>query len=127
MALLMYFFVEPEVNTGIIVQKFGSKVAVLGILIAATVWCGRNYKSLMHLATINKHRALSLQTFQAFSHAASDEQAKDAVLMETTRTIFGNNPTGYIDQKSESCDSKSRIIEIARLSPAVKNIDDAVQ
>jgi len=127
LALLMYFLVEPVSDTSVVIQKFGSKVAVLGILIAATVWCGRNYKALMHQATINKHRALSLQTFQAFSHAASDDQAKDAVLMETTRAIFGKNPTGYIDQKSESQENQTRIVEVARLAPVVKNIDDAVQ
>lgn len=104
------------VNTSdptVVLQRFGGKVAVLIVLFTATLWCGRTYKSLMHLATVNRHRALSLQTFQAFSHAASDDATKDAVLMETTRAIFGSVPTGFLDSKG-SAETDLKVVEIAR-------------
>ena len=83
------------------------------VLFTATLWCGKTFKALKHLSTVNRHRALSLQTFQAFSHAASDDPTKDAVLMEATRAIFGSTPTGYLDAKGGS-ESDLKIIEIAR-------------
>ena len=57
---------------------------------------------------------MSLQTFQAFSHAASDEQTKDAVLMEATRAIFGNTQTGYIDGVEVTPESKVKILEVVK-------------
>jgi hypothetical protein len=96
-----------------VVQRFGGKLAALVVLFTATLWCGRTYKALKHLSTVNRHRALSLQTFQAFSHAASDDATKDAVLMEATRAIFGSTPTGYLDSKGGS-ESDLKIIEVAK-------------
>lgn len=97
-----------------VIQRFGGKLAALAVLFTGTLWCGRTYKALRHLATVNRHRALSLQTFQAFSHAASDEATKDAVLMEATRAIFGSSPTGFLDSKGGS-DGDLKIIEVAKL------------
>ena len=58
------------------------------------------------------HRALGLKTFQAFSAVAADSHTKDAVLMETTHSIFGNITTGLINESS-NCESDSNIIQIA--------------
>lgn len=41
-------------------QRFGGKLAALVTLFTATLWCGRTYKALKHLSTVNRHRALSL-------------------------------------------------------------------
>jgi hypothetical protein len=61
---------------------------------------------------VNRHRALGLKTFQAFSAATSDNHTKDAVLMETTHSIFANTNTGLLNEPS-SADSESNIIQIA--------------
>jgi len=95
------------------VQRFGGKLAALVVLFTATLWCGRTYKALKHLSTVNRHRALSLQTFQAFSQAASNDVTKDAVLMEATRAIFGSTATGYLDSKG-GAESDLKIVEIAK-------------
>lgn len=99
-------------DNGQIVQKVASKLVALSVLVTGTIWCGRLYKALRHQATVNKHRALSLQTFQAFSAAASDPQSKNAVLLETTRSIFALQSTGFVD--SSSGDGETNIIEIAK-------------
>lgn len=96
-----------------VIQRFGGKLAALVVLFTGTLWCGKIYRALMHLSTVNRHRALSLQTFQAFSHAASDDATKDAVLMEATRAIFGSTPTGYLESKGGS-ESDLKIVEIAK-------------
>jgi hypothetical protein len=124
---LMWYFSEPGLDYGQLTQRFGTKVAVLVVLFTATVWCGRNYRALMHQSAVNKHRALSLQTFQAFSAAAADSSAKDAVLMETTRAIFAGAATGYLDPKSGGHESDVRVIEIAKSPVVVKAIETAAK
>lgn len=112
-AVAVWLFPITGDDATTVIQRFGGKLAALVVLFTATLWCGRTYKALKHLSTVNRHRALSLQTFQAFSHAASDDPTKDAVLMEATRAIFGSTATGYLDQKSGS-ESDLKIVEIAR-------------
>lgn len=112
-AIVVWLFPVNGNEPAIVYQRFGGKLAVLVVLFSATLWCGRTYKALKHLSTVNRHRSLSLQTFQAFSHAASDDSTKDAVLMEATRAIFGSVPTGYLDAKG-SGEQDYKIIEIAR-------------
>lgn len=111
-ALFMWFKTEAELDHGQLFQKIGAKMVVLAVLLTGTIWCGRNYRALKHLATINNHRALSILTLQAFSNAAAQAQTKDAVLMEATRAVFGNVPTGFIGETSS--DSDLKVIEVAR-------------
>jgi hypothetical protein len=113
-AMLTWFWTQTGLDSGQIWQKVASKFIVLSILLTATLWCGRIYKALMHQSATNRHRALSLQTFQAFSSAASDLQTKDAVLLETTRSIFSQCMTGYMDSTTNSGDSEGRVIEIVK-------------
>lgn len=113
LALLSWFYeLSPTVTNYQLLYKLGSKIAILAILFTATVWSGRIYKALRHQSAVNRHRALSLQTFQAFTNATSDEATKNAVLMETTKTIFGSVSTGYLDQKDETTESSVKIVEI---------------
>jgi len=111
--VLTWFWSPTGLDTGQIWQKVASKFIILSILLTASLWCGKIYKALMHQSAVNKHRALSLQTFQAFSAAASDTQTKDAVLIETTPSIFSQCVTGYVDAAS-AADSDARVIEIVK-------------
>ena len=111
-AYLMWLWTEAGLDQGQLFQKLGTKLVILLLLVSATAWCGRIYKALKHLATIYHHRALSIQTLQAFSAAASDEHTKNAVLLEATRAVFGNMPTGYVEGSSAETDLK--IIEVFR-------------
>lgn len=108
----LWYWTESGLDQGQIFQKIGTKMVVLAVLLTGTIWCGRNYRALKHLATINNHRAISIRTLQAFSGAAAQTQTKDAVLMEATRAVFGNVPTGFIGQTSS--DSDLKVIEVAR-------------
>lgn len=113
-AVLTWFWTQAGLDSGQVWQKVASKFIVLSILLTATLWCGRVYKALMHQSAMNRHRALSLQTFQAFTAAASDVQTKDAVLLEATRSIFAQGVTGYVDSASTPTDSEARVIEIVK-------------
>lgn len=113
LAFISWFHELPPDSTSYqILYKLGSKITILAILFAATIWSGRIYKALRHQSAVNKHRALSLNTFQAFTNATSDEGTKNAVLLETTKTIFGSVSTGYLDQKDETTESSVKIVEI---------------
>lgn len=110
--VLAYLFEDCLiVDKSSILLKLASKVVVISVLFTATLWCGRLYKSLRHLSIVNRHRAIGLKTFRAFSAAASDAATKNAVLMETTRSIFANGNTGLIHEPA--ADSDSNIIQIA--------------
>ena len=114
-AFAMYLWNNVEVipvEYNVFIQKLTTKLFALALMLSATIWCGRNYKALKHLATINRHRSLSIKTLQAFSHAATDVQVKDAVLLEATRAVFGNVPTGFIPDGGSDGDLK--IVEVAR-------------
>ena len=63
--------------------------------------------------TVNKHRALSLKTFEAFAKSSEDKYVKDAVLMAATRTVFGNVPTGLVEERSNQ-ESGVNFVEFGR-------------
>jgi len=112
-AVGMWYFIEPGLDKGQLWQKLGTKLAILGILISGTFWCGKIYKALMHQSTVNKHRALGIQTLQAFSAAVQDTSMKDAVVLEAARSVFGNVASGYIDNSS-STESDIKVFEVAK-------------
>jgi hypothetical protein len=113
-AIVLWLVSEPTDNGWEAAQKFGARLVVLVVLFTATLWCGRIYKALMHQSVTNKHRALSLQTFQAFSAAASDDQTRNAVLTETTRSIFSLSATGYISEDGNQ-EGAIRLIELQKI------------
>jgi len=110
-ALLFYFFIASASTQLEAFQRIAAKLAIIGVLITATVWCGRIYKALMHQSSMYRFKGLGLQTFQAFSAGASNLQVKDAVLMETTRSIFAAPCSGYIDENSGG---DTQVIEVLK-------------
>ena len=113
-ALLMVFVpVKADATTPQVIQIFTSKVVILGLLFTATIWCSRLYKAARHQGAINKYRANALKTFQAFTKAASDDDARNAVLMETTKSIFAIMPSGYLENESVP-DGGLKIVEVVK-------------
>lgn len=97
------------------IQFVSSKVLIILILVTATLWCGKMYKAAKHLAAMNKHRANGLLTFQAFVQATGDEATKNAVLLETTRSIFAITPSGLLDgQDTGSSDGSLKVLEVIK-------------
>lgn len=91
-----------------------TKVSVVAMLFAGTVWCGRIYRALAHQCSVNKHRALSLTTFQAFVEATPDAGTRDAVLLAATKSIFGNVPTGFVDERGAVQDTSVSVLDIGK-------------
>ena len=90
-----------------------TKVSVALLLVGATVWCGRQYRALTHQQTINRHRALSLRTVQAFVEGTTDEATKDAVRLVAANAVFANLPTGLVDAKAAH-DPTLQIVDVGR-------------
>ena len=115
-AIVLYFWppVPKDANSWYSIRHTVSKVTVIAVLFSATVWCGHIYRALIHQATINRHRALSLKTFQAFVKATEDPRVRDAVLMAATKTVFGAMPTGLIDGGKGDQEPNIQFVEIGK-------------
>ncbi len=96
------------------VYKLGGRVIAISVLFYAAVWSGRVVLANMHLASVNKHRAVSLQTLQAFHEAAEDPAAKDAVVIEAARAVYENVPSGYIGRQVTGQGTGARTLEVVR-------------
>ena len=127
-AIGSYFW--PEVSTGAdgweTLRNVASKVAIIAVLFTGTIWCGRIYRALVHQATVNKHRALSLKTFQAFVKAAEDPYVRDAVLMAATKTVFDSVPTGLVEYES-SQNQGVNFVEFGKRSSGEKVTEAAAE
>lgn len=113
LAAIVFYFVPPPLDMPTLIQHSTSKIIILSILIAATAWCAGNYKANKHQATVSRHKAHALTTFQAFVLASDDPSVRDAVLLETTRAIFAHNQTGYLRSDGTS-EPSSRVVEIIK-------------
>jgi hypothetical protein len=94
-----------------------SKLLIVSAILSGAYWAAKTYKSHRHNAVVNRHRQNALLTFQVFAQSASDDQTKNAILLEATRCIFGPQATGYIPSDSDSA-PHSQILEIVRTSTA---------
>lgn len=103
-----------ETNSWTTLRHVVGKVSVIAILFTGTIWCGRIYRALTHQRLVNRHRALSLKTFQTFVEATDDTATRDAVLMAATRSIFGSVPTGFVDERGTTQDTSVNVLEIGK-------------
>ena len=110
---LLSMFIHIGDKPSEIAQFLTSKILALVVLISATVWCGRIYKATKHQAASNRHRSLALKTFQAFAQATEDQATRNAVLLESTRSIFAVGPSGYLDAV-EGNDSGTKVLEVIK-------------
>lgn len=108
-------------TVGELVRGIGGRFAILTLLAFVLSFCVRQYTASKHNETVNRHRQNSLQTFETFVSAAADQETKDAVLLEATRSIFSAQPSGFLRGRHEA-ESPSTIIEvIRRMSSASSN------
>ena len=116
LALLWFFLLRwtpSDETTGEIIREFGSRFAVLTLLAFALGFVLRQYAAAKHNETVNRHRQNALRTFETFVKAAGDQETKDAVLLEATRSIFAPQPSGFLRGRNE-IDSSNTILEVTR-------------
>jgi hypothetical protein len=113
---LSFIFWTPAADATVpqVLHDTVAKVIILSGLYYGLVWTARNYNASRHNYVINKHRQNSLSTFETFVKAAeSDPDTKNAVLLQTTLSVFTAQPSGYSIKEPEP-DQPSKIIEILR-------------
>jgi hypothetical protein len=111
---LGFFFAEPlksDAKPAVIAQYALTRAAVLLMSSYAILWCARNYRAHRHLNVVNRHRMTALRTFETFHDAGTTPDVKNAVLLETTRSIFTVGITGYLGTENESGGAE-RVVEI---------------
>lgn len=95
------------------VQVAISKLVIFSVLYFGLVWVGRMYRAESHNWVINQHRQNALSTFETFVKAASDDQTKNAVLLQATQSIFSHQPSGFA-QRDQEVTSSPQVLEIIR-------------
>ena len=90
-----------------------SKLVIFAVLYFGVVWSSKIYKAQQHNYVVNRHRQNALSTFETFVKAASEDQTKNAVLIQATQSIFSPQSSGFTTQESEPATSP-RILEIIR-------------
>jgi len=111
--LTLFVFLPSAGTTSEIVRGFVSRLVVLSLLAYGLGFTVRQYSSAKHNQTVNLHRQNALRTFETFVRATDDQTTKDAVLLETTRSIFAGQPTGFLRGGRDS-ESPNTIIEVIR-------------
>lgn len=96
------------------IYRLGGRVIAISVLFYAAIWSGRIVLANMHLTSVNKHRAVSLQTLQAFHQAAEDPAARDAIVLEAARAVYENVPSGYIGRQAAEHGGHGRTLEIIK-------------
>ena len=113
-ALIFGLLGETPSNLWEAIYRLGGRVIAISVLFYAAVWSGRIVLANLHLASVNRHRAVSLQTLQAFHRAAADETAKDAVVLEAARAVYENVPSGYIARQGGGPGGSARTLEVIK-------------
>lgn len=78
------------------------RVGTVGVLAAATLWCGRQYRAYLHGKQIDLHRAVCLENLAAFRSSVDDPKLKDVVTMEFSKAAAQAVPTGFLSSRVES-------------------------
>jgi len=84
-----------------IIQYFSARFLITALLISAVWWSAKQYRIAMHQKTINQHKADALRSFEAFIGATNAPDVRDAVILQTSQTIYGQEATGYLDGQGE--------------------------
>ncbi|MBR4632572.1 MAG: hypothetical protein IKO48_04575 [Elusimicrobia bacterium] len=119
-SLLFGWFNPPnDASWGIIVQFTTAKLIIFSALCIAISWTIKTYKANKHNEVLNKHRQNALDIFEAFVNGTSDEQTKNAVLLQAVQSIFAQQNTGYNDNETETGNAQTKILEF--VSSSIKN------
>lgn len=113
-SLMFGLFGQTPESTWDAIYRLGGRVIAISVLFYAGIWSSRIVLANMHLASVNKHRAVSLQTLQAFHRAADDPSAKDAVVLEAARAVYENVASGYIARQAAEPGGHGRTVEIIK-------------
>ena len=106
--------ISDDAKSGTIAQYAITRAALLVLASYAIVWCSRNYRAHRHLAVMNRHRKTALATFETFIDSTTHAETRNAVLLETTRSIFSSGSTGYIVSEADGGGGPESVVQIVK-------------
>jgi hypothetical protein len=106
-------FIPNVVDLRTFYVQIAGRAILASLLLWALVSAQRNYKAHRHNEILNSHRTTALTTFETFVKGTSDDDTKNAVLLQTTQSIFAVQPTGYLANEPEPT-PQTTIVEVLR-------------
>jgi len=82
-------------------QRVGAKLIFISVLTFLLVFTVRNYSTCRHNVVINRHRAVSLTTYDKFMAGAASDKTKDMILRVAVRSVYAQQSSGYL-RKTDS-------------------------
>lgn len=76
--------------------ELGSRALRLALPAAGLVFAIRQFSAARHNMLVFKNKALALGTFEAFVEASPDDGTRSAVVLEVSKSVFSQQPTGFL-------------------------------
>jgi hypothetical protein len=80
-------------------QLIFAKFMIFAVLAFTLALSARNYQTNRHNEVVNRHRADSLETYQALTAASSNPEARDIILNHAASAIYSLHDTGFAKSK----------------------------
>lgn len=103
-------------DSSVVTMELLSRLLIVSVSVYMISFCFKQYNVQNHLATLNKHRQNTLNSFKLFisSIDQSDSTTRNALMIEVAKAIYENGNSGYISSK-DGGDSSPSIIEMTRI------------
>lgn len=98
MTCVITIWIEDKLNK---IELGVSTALAISYLSYMLIVCFKNYFAEKHNQQLNQHRANCLSTYNTFIESSSEE-IRNAVLLQTTQTIFAHQKTGYLANESDN-------------------------
>jgi len=98
MTSIITIFIDDKFNK---IELGISTALAISYLSYMLIVCFKNYFAEKHNQQLNQHRANCLGTYNTFVESSSEE-IRNAVLLQTTQTIFSHQRTGYLASESDN-------------------------
>lgn len=122
--LFCYFLVTGKMNeilgtittgeSGVVLTNVLTRLIIISIWVYLISFCFKQYSVNKHLATLNRHRSNTLNSFKLFIESIdpSDSMTKNALMLEVAKAIYEQGMTGHLTGKG--ADNSPSIIELTR-------------
>jgi hypothetical protein len=99
---------------GLLTIQIISRLLVISIWVYVISFCLKQYSVNKHLATLNRHRQNTLDSYKLFLQSIdpTDGITKNALMMEVAKSIYEHGNTGHLSGKTS--DNSPSIIELTR-------------
>jgi len=95
-------------------ESYVFKLSILAFIYLGLRFIIKNYSAHQHLYIVNKQRANTLATMEAFRTSALSDNAKDEILLAAVGAAYSQQQSGFITTKEGAGSDDSDILEVVR-------------